>query len=178
MRSMLFGVLLIVGGILYILSSVLGINLPVFRILLGVFVVYYGIKIITGGWNWDVKTVSNDHKAVFAESKFTFPNSNSSNEFTTVFGESELDLTAHGEELIGKKIKYVTVFGEGEIILKKDLPVRIMSETVLGNTSVLEKGSAVVGKYTYQSPGLKDMDPALEIEVVTVFGQVKVKAQD
>lgn len=178
MRSMLFGVLLIVGGVLYILGSVFGLNLPIFRILLGVFVVYSGVKIILGGFSWNATTVSSDHKAVFAESKFAYPNSGSTNEYATVFGESELDLTQNADELIGKKIKFVTVFGEGKIILKRDIPVRITSETVVGNTNVLEKGSAVVGKYTYQTPGLLDADPALEIEVVTVFGQAKVKYQD
>lgn len=184
MKPMMFGVLLIIGGVLFIIGSVFGINFPIIRILMGILVIYFGIKIITGGssssgFRWEAKKISTDNQAVFSESTFAYPNEKGSSEYTTVFAESKLDLTPkNSEDLVGKKIKYVTVFAESEIILKKDMPVRISAETVIGNTNILQKTSAVIGKQTYQTPNLKDSEPALEIEVVTVFGQVKVKAQE
>ena len=175
MKSMVLGVVIIVVGLSVLLGSVFGINIPIIKILVALFFIYLGIKILVGPMNWkfDAEKRSSDHEAIFAEAQFQYPNAKESKEYVTVFGSSRLDLTANAE-LTGKNLETVTVFGESEIYVKKGTPVRIESNTVFAKAELPGRNISAFGSFQYQTPGLKEGDPALDLKVTAVFGSVRV----
>ena len=175
MKSMVLGVIIILVGLSVLLGAVFGINLPVMKILLALFFIYLGVKILIGPMDWkmDAEKRSTDHEAVFSQSRFQYPNSKEAKEYVTVFGSSVFDLS-EVPDLIGKKIEAVTVFGDSKIFVKKGTPLRIETNTVFAKSEIPGKNISAMGKFNYQTPGLNDTDPALELKVTSVFGQSQV----
>lgn len=181
MKSMFWGVAIIVIGLCVLLGAIFGINIPVFKILFGLFLVYVGIKVIFGAFSWEfsmkAEKRSSDHEAVFAEAEFGYPNKKSAKEYVTVFGNSHLNL-ANTADLQNVKIESVTVFGQSEIIVKKGTPIRVESNTVFGKSELPGKNISAFGQFHYSTPGLKDSDPALMLKITSVFGSAKIVEQD
>ncbi|MGZ3770898.1 MAG: hypothetical protein ACXVCP_10025 [Bdellovibrio sp.] len=179
MKSMFWGVVIIIVGVSVLLNAIFGIDIPVFKIFFGLFLTYLGIKIIFGSFAWNFSFTSDkrstDNEAVFSKSQFIYPNTKESKEYVTVFGQSNLDLTKAGKDV---RLESVTVFGESEIIVKKGMPLRIESNTVFAKSSLPGKNVATFGQFHYSTPGLKDTDPALSLKVTAVFGSVKVTEQE
>lgn len=181
MRSMFWGIVIIVIGLSVLLGAVFGINLPILKILFGVFLVYMGIKVIFGSFSWNFSfgtdKRSTDYEAVFSKSQFTYPNSKASKEYVTVFGNSRLDLT-NVTDIQGVALESVTVFGESEILVKKGTPLKVESNTVFAKSELPGKNLSAFGQLNYITPGLKDTDPALTLKVTAVFGSVKIIEQE
>lgn len=181
MKSMFWGVAIIVVGLCVLVGAIFGINIPVFKILLGLFLVYMGIKVIFGAFLLDfslsAEKRSSDHEAVFAKSQFSYPNSKSAKEYVTVFGTSRLDLT-NTVDIQGVELETVTVFGESEILVKKATPLRIESNTVFAKSELPGKNISAFGQFHYSTPGLKESEPALKLKVTSVFGSTKIVEQE
>lgn len=181
MKSMIWGVIIIVVGISVFLGAVFGINIPILKILFGLFLVYLGMKVIFGAFSWNfnfqAERRSSDHEAVFSKSQFQFPNTKEAKEYVTVFGSSELDLSTVDSAEV-KSLEAVTVFGESEIFVKRGTPLRIESNTVFAKTELPGRNISAFGQFFYTTPGLKDGDPALEFKVTVVFGSIKVTEKD
>ena len=175
MKSMVWGIVIIVVGLCVLLGAIFGINIPILKILFGLFLLYMGIKVLMGAFSFQftAEKRSSDHEAVFSEGKFQYPNSKDSKEYVTVFGRSELDLSG-AEDLNSKTLESVTVFGESVIYVKKGQALRIESNTVIGQSEMPGKNISAFGKFQYQSPGLAPTDAALTLEVTAVFGAVRV----
>lgn len=181
MKSMFWGIAIIVVGLCVLLGAVFGINIPIFKILFGLLLVYLGIKVILGAFSWDfnfqAEKRSTDHEAVFSKSQFQYPNSKEAKEYVTVFGSSQLDLRGV-QDLASVDLETVTVFGESEILIKKGTPLRVESNTVFGKSELPGRNISAFGQFQYMTPGLKDSDPALNVKVTAVFGSVKVIEQE
>lgn len=181
MKSMFWGVAIIVVGLCVLVGAIFGIHIPIFKILFGLFLVYMGIKIIFGSFAWDfsmrAEKRSSDHEAVFSQSQFDYPNSKSSKEYVTVFGTSRLDLTKTAN-LQGVELETVTVFGESEILVKKGTQMRVESNTVFAKSELPGKNISAFGQFHYSTPGLKEADPALSLKVTVVFGSLKIVEQE
>ncbi|MGZ3772508.1 MAG: hypothetical protein ACXVCY_17615 [Pseudobdellovibrionaceae bacterium] len=180
MRSMFWGVFIILVGLSVLLGAIFGINIPVFKILFGLFLVYVGIKIILGTFSWDfsmkAEKRSSDHEAVFANAQFAYPNAKSAKEYVTVFGNSRLDLTSITADQ-NIELESVTVFGESEILAKKGTPLRIESNTIFAKSELPGKNVSAFGQFNYSTPGLKDNEHALTLKATAVFGNLKIIEQ-
>jgi hypothetical protein len=174
MKSMILGTIIVVVGLSVILGAVFGINIPIFKILFGLFFVYLGVKIIFGSFSVDIdaKTVASDHQAIFSKSIFTYPNRSERNEYATVFGASTLDLS-DVSELIDKKIEISTVFGETLVKIRKGVPLRVRTKTLMGQTALPGKNISAMGTFDYVSPGVSSSDAALSVDTNVVFGSLK-----
>jgi hypothetical protein len=177
MKSMVWGVIIIVIGLSVLLGAIFGINIPIIKVLFGLFLLYMGIKVLFGAFDFNFQFSgekrASDHEAVFANSVFQYPNAKDTKEYVTVFGRSELDLTA-ATDLSTKSLEAVTVFGESVIYVKKGTPLRVVSNTVFGKSDLPGKNISAFGKFEYQTPGLQAADPALNLEVTAVFAGVRV----
>lgn len=181
MKSMVWGVVIIVVGLCVLFGALFGINIPIIKILFGLFLVYLGVKVIFGAFSWDfdfkAEKRSSDHEAVFAKAQFQYPNAKEAREYVTVFGSSQLDLS-EAPDLAEKSLETVTVFGESEIVVKKGLPLRVESNTVFAKSEFPGKNISAFGQFHYTTPGLKEGDPALNLKVTVVFGSLKVTEKD
>lgn len=175
MKSMVWGIIIIVVGLCVLLGAIFGINIPILKVLFGLFLLYMGLKVLMGAFSFQFTADkrATDHEAIFSESKFQYPNSKGSTEYVTVFGRSEFDLSTV-EDLNSKTLKSVTVFGESVIFVKKGQALRVESNTVLGQSELPGKNISAFGKFQYESPGLAAADSALKLEVTAVFGAVRV----
>ncbi|MBO9668363.1 MAG: hypothetical protein J7501_16310 [Bdellovibrio sp.] len=177
MRSMFWGILIVVIGLCFLADSVFGINIPIFRILCGVLLVYFGLQVILGSFGAQYKLNAEkrktDHEAIFSESTFQYPNGSQAKEYITVFGNSKLDLSSV-EKVEEVNLESVTVFGNTEIIVKKGTPLRIQAATAFGRSEMPGRNNFALGEYLYVTPGLKDGDPAMTFKTTSVFGSLKV----
>lgn len=179
MKSMFWGVLIVVVGLLVIVNAVFGINLPVFKILLGLALIYWGLKVLFGGFNLNFSFSSEkrttEREAIFSTSTFKFPliAVSDDKEYVTVFGASTLDLSDLAE-IPGEPIEIVSVFGESKLFVKKGTPLVVESQTVFGSTKLPENNKNAFGQFVYKSPEVKEGVKALKIKASIVFGSLEV----
>jgi len=182
MRSNMFwGVFFVVLGILMLLNYVFGLHLPVFRILFAVFIIYLGIKMLFGSFGFEARKITTDYQAVFSKSKFVYPSQDSkesSNDYQTVFGNSELDLTTIDLTKGNEKIEIDNVFGQTKLYLKKETPFKIESSVVFGQISLPDKQMSSVGDWSYQSENFSKDKNHLLILADVVFGQLVIEFRE
>jgi hypothetical protein len=171
--GLLIGVMIILFGLGIIINVIFHVNIPVFKILAGLFLIYLGFRIIFGG---SIPSAFHHHSsgdAVFSEKRYQgLPGD--SNEYNAVFGKAMVDL--RGVELKEKvtRIKVTAVFGGAEIILDKNIPVRIKSDTVFGGVNLPENVAGGFGSASYQSQNFDETKNYLLIEASSVFGGIEI----
>jgi len=182
---MFWGVFFVVLGILMLLNYVFGLHLPVFRILFAVFIIYLGIKMLFGSFGFETRKITTDYQAVFSKSKFSFPSQDnnrngkeSSNDYQTVFGNSELDLTTIDLTKGNEKIEIDNVFGQTKLYLKKETPFKIESSVVFGQISLPDKQMSSIGDWSYQSESFSKDKNHLLIQADVVFGQLVIEYKE
>lgn len=181
MSNMFWGVFFVILGVLMLVNYVLGLHLPVFRILFAVFIIYLGIKILFGSFGFETRKITTDYQAVFSKSKFTYPsqdNKESSNDYQTVFGNSELDLTAIDLTKGTEKIGIDNVFGKTKLLLKKGTPFKVESSVVFGQISLPDKQMSSLGDWSYQSENFSKDLSYLLIQADVVFGKLEIQLKE
>jgi hypothetical protein len=99
---------------------------------------------------------------------------NSVRKYTTVFGESTLDLRELQVSDLPKSLKFDTVFGNHTLKIRKGLPIEVKTSTVFGRTELPEKNVAAFGQFTYRTAGLASGAAVLQIEANVVFGGFRI----
>ncbi|MBN1119258.1 MAG: hypothetical protein JXA77_18760 [Bacteroidales bacterium] len=170
--GLFWGLLLIVVGFSIIFKVVFGVN--IFRVVVAVFFVLIGIKILIGKPNFHFKGNS-DSDVVFRDKRFDdFPTTDK--EFSTVFGKSIYDFRNSPVPLNKNiHIEFNTVFGETEIYLPPDLPVKIKAEAVFGAAKLPNNNTAVFGSANYITDHDTSTTDFITIEVHTVFGNTEIR---
>jgi predicted membrane protein len=94
-----------------------------------------------------------------------------------VFGEVKIDLTVGPLPPGESKISIYSVFGSAEIIVPKDVGIRITGLCMIGSVKVRRKDAAngFFDTGEYRSPDYEQAARRLHIDAVTVFGELKVK---
>jgi hypothetical protein len=172
--GLLIGVLIIFFGLGIIINVVFHVNIPVGKILVGLFLIYIGLKIILGG-SFPSPIIVHEHPgdAVFNDRTFQGLSSDS-NEYNAVFGKAMVDL--RGIELKEKvtRIKVAAVFGGAEVILDKNIPVRIKADTVFGGVQFPQNVAGAFGSAFYQSHDFDEKKNYLLINASSVFGGIEI----
>jgi hypothetical protein len=172
--GLLIGVLIIFFGLGIIIDVVFHVNIPVGKILFGLFLIYIGLKIILGGSFPSPITVhGHPGDTLFNERTFHGPSSDSK-EYNAIFGKAMVDL--RGIELKEKvtRIKVAVIFGGAEVILDKNIPVRIKAEAVFGGVKLPENVTGGFGSASYQSQNFEEDINYLLIEASSVFGGIEI----
>jgi hypothetical protein len=171
--GLLVGILIILFGLGIIVNVVFHVSIPVFKIFVGLLLVYIGLRIIFGGW----VSLPEDHwrsgDAVFRNRTY-HGLSGESNQYNTIFGKTTIDL--RGIELKEKvtRLEVKVVFGETDVILDKETPVRIRAQTVLGGVQMPENAASAFGSAYYQSSNFDESKNYLLIEGSSVFGSITI----
>jgi predicted membrane protein len=171
--GLLIGVLIILFGLGIIINVVFHVNIPIGKILVGVFLIYIGLRIILGNSFTPPIAHWRSGDAVFNHRTYHgLPGD--SNEYNAVFGKAMVDL--RGVELKEKitRLKITAVFGGAEVILDKNMPVRIKAETVFGGVQLPENIAGGFGSASYQSQNFDEKNNYLLIEASSVFGGVEI----
>jgi predicted membrane protein len=163
-----FGILLILAGTALILRILFNIDIPVFKLLIAFILIYIGIRMLSG--DFSIKNIHTGQNAViFGETKFRGIPEN--HEYTIIFAQARIDLSdvETSDEL--KSLKINTIFGESELIIRKDQPIRIKADAAFASARLPGNKEASFGKVEYQSRSEKIL---LEVESNVVFGEFRV----
>lgn len=161
---------LIILGLGLILNFVLKTKIPFFRIFFALFFIYIGVMLLIGtsGHRSRSRTVS-------GERTFTVTGSER-NVYSTVFGETSIDLTR--VELRDQVVRQEAnvIFGSGIVRIDPGMPVRAEVSAAFGEAVVPDGNTVSFGSYVYRSPGFDERKPYLAIKASVVFGRFELVA--
>jgi hypothetical protein len=171
--GLLIGVLIILLGLGIIINVVFHVSIPIFKILFGLFLIYIGLRIIFGNSFLRPRVHWHSGDAVFGQRTYQGLQGDS-NKYNAVFGKAMVDL--RGIELKEKvtQIKVAAVFGGAEVILDKNMPVRIRADAVFGGVQLPQNVAGAFGSAFYQSQDFDENKNYLLIDASSVFGGVEI----
>jgi predicted membrane protein len=166
-----WGAFLLLLGIALIIKVVFQFDFPVFKVLLGIFLVMLGIKVLFGRF-----VVPNHHfrpeETIFGERVYSDPERGK--EYTVLFAKGVYDYTNVDLSKGTFYSKISTVFGGTQIIIPRDVPVRIKADAVFAGAELPDGNSAVFGTSVYESESWSPDSVGIDIKVDVVFGGVQV----
>lgn len=163
---MFFGIILLIIGLSIILPKI-----PVFNVLLGIALIVLGISMFL---NKDFKSFFNyktENIIIFNEGNFEY--NDKFNEYVTVFGNTQLNLTK-AKPTSNKKISVVTAFGNIKLFLDKNSNFNINSVTVFGSSKLPNQSKEGFGEIKTKSDIFDEKKPYLNLDVVSVFGNIEI----
>ncbi len=166
-----WGAFLLMLGIALIIKVVFQVDFPVFKVVVGIFLVLLGLKVLLG------RTVFPSHhfepeECMFSERSYDDPEPNK--EYTVIFGKGVYDFTNVDLSKGSFHTKISTVFGGTQIIIPRDVPVRISADAVFAGAELPDGTSAVFGSRVYESDSWRPDSACIDIKVDVVFGGVQV----
>ena len=170
--ALFWGLLLIILGLSFIFKIVFNIDFPLFKIFIAFVFIFLGLRLLFGSFGvFNFRAGEND--VVFGERKFHHVEDRK--EYNVIFSKGVFDFRDFDLEGEIKKVKISTVFGGSEILLPRDLPVRIVVDGAFSGAELPNGNSAVFGSNTYTSPGFNADEPHLYLKVDVVFGGVSFR---
>ena len=167
-----FGILLILAGTALILRILFNIDIPVFKLLIAFILIYIGIRMLSG--DFSIKNIHTGQNAViFGETNFKGIPDN--HEYTILFAQARIDLSDVKASDDLKSLKINTIFGESELIIRKDQSIRIKADAAFASARLPGNKETSFGKVQYQTRSDKIM---LEVESNVVFGEFRVLEKD
>lgn len=165
-----WGGLVVLAGLSIILHAI-GIRIPLFRFAFGLFLIWLGVLTILGGFR---RTTTRRETVVFESG--TVQGRSDQREYNAVFGSAVFDLTGLRPDDQRRRIEVNAVFGQARVLIDPAVPVRVEGSAVFGQARFPDDRSVSFGERTYDSPGYRGGEPALELKVAAAFGQVLVEA--
>jgi len=182
------GLILIFIGFSVIIKIIFKIDFPIFRILFALFLIYLGVKMLIGkdwfhyssttrsygsNYSWHHSATAND--AIFKGQHFG-SSINENQEFNIVFGKGVVDLTdVNFKDNKSLTVQVHTVFGGSEILLNKNIPVRITLNSAFAESVLPNGNTAVFGTSTFSSDTLDASKPYLDLRIDAVFGSAEIR---
>ncbi len=178
---MFWSLFFIAFGVLLLVQHMLNINLPMLRIFLGLFLVYLGVKVIFGSFGIElsskgVKKVATSTEFVFANGDFVLNEGTRANKnFSTVFGNSQLDLTDMSNLTNEDVIAIDNVFGKTKIKTSPGVELSIKSNVAFGSVKVRGQKLGSFGDIDYKTPQYNASAKKLNLQIDSVFGEVEIE---
>jgi predicted membrane protein len=170
--SLFWGIVLIIVGLSLIVKVVFHIDFPIIKVLFAFFFIFLGIKILVGGWGSHIFR-SGPNDVVFGQGKFVHENV-VPKEQNVIFGNGSIDFRRINMNALPAEIEINTVFSGCEVLLKKDLPVKIKIDAAMSGVSLPNNNTTVLGSAFYQSPNFNEKLPYLSIKANAVFSGLKI----
>lgn len=179
---MFWGLFFLVIGLIIIVQTIFKIDLPILRILFGFLLIYWGLSVLFGSFGmkfngFKVDRVHTSTEVIFTEGELRAKVSESEKanpEYSTVFGNSKLDLSTLSGTDLEQSYEINNVFGKTQIMTDSNLPIEIRANTVLGNIQFRGNKSGVIGNTKLTSDGFDSTKPHLKLEINCVFGEVQI----
>jgi predicted membrane protein len=168
-----WGCLLILWGASVIIETVFQIHIPLFRIVFAFVLIYIGVRIMTGrAWWPGSASIATEHESVFGNAQFG--GKDLKDEYSSVFGNGDVDLTQAEVGKDGGKIAVHTVFGHSIIRVNPKTPIRVRGTAAFGEMVTPDGKQAAFGETTWESPAVKPGVKPLEIRAEAVFAKVEI----
>ena len=111
-------------------------------------------------------------ETIFSERTFDDPESGK--EYTVLFAKGVYDFTNVDLSKGSIHTKISTVFGGTQIIVPRDVPVKITADAVFAGAELPDGNTAVFGSSVYESESWTRDSASINIKVDVVFGGVQV----
>jgi len=170
--SLFWGIVLIIIGLSLIIKVVFHIEFPIMKVLFAFFFIYLGIRILVGNWGNHVFH-SGPNDIVFGEAKFVHEQI-VPKEQSVIFGSGTIDFRKINMNALPAEIEINTVFGGCEVLINRDLPVKIKVDAAMAGVSLPNDNTTVFGSAFYQSANYDEKLPYLFIKANAVFGGLKI----
>lgn len=142
-----------------------------FKVLVGIFLVLLGIKVLFGRFVFPSSHFKPE-ETIFSER--TYDNPEAGKDYTVLFAKGVYDFTNVDLSQGSFHTKISTVFGGAQIIIPRDVPVRISADAVFAGAELPDGNTAVFGSSVYQSESWRPDTASINIKVDVVFGGVQV----
>ena len=166
-----WGAFLLLLGIALIIKVVFQVDFPVFKVLVGIFLILLGIKVLFGRF-----IIPSHHfepeETIFSERTFDDPESGK--EYKVLFAKGVYDFTNVDLSKGSIHTKISTVFGGTQIIVPRDVPVKITADAVFAGAELPDGNTAVFGTSVYQSDSWTPDTASINIKAEVVFGGIQV----
>ena len=169
--GLFWGAFLLLLGVALIIKVVFNVDFPVFKVLVGIFLILLGIRLLFGKFIWPSHHFEPED-TIFSERTYDRPESGK--EYTVLFGKGVYDFTDVDLGEGGFRAKISTIFGGSQIIISRDMPVRIKADAVFAGAELPDGNTAVFGSAVYESDSWSADKAVLDIKVDVVFGGVQV----
>jgi predicted membrane protein len=95
----------------------------------------------------------------------------------SVFGGTQLDLTAQPLAAGETRINVISIFGGTEVFVSDDVAIRVSGVSIFGGVKVRgrELNNGIFGVNGYETPGYAQAVRRLHIDATSVFGGTKIK---
>ena len=172
--TLIVAIILILLGVSAIIKVAFNVDFPVLKIGFAALFIYIGIRLITGGSFEFFGNKDDEYSVIFGERTIT--SIEDGKEYNVIFGGAVYDFNNLAlEPGKNKHIKLNTIFGGSKLLLSKDIPVRINSNTVFGGASMPNGNNSAFGSAEYRTDTIPNDSVAhLIIEANTIFGGLKV----
>jgi predicted membrane protein len=173
--SLFWGILLIVIGLSLVIKIVFNIDFPIFKIIIAFIFIYIGIRIMVGSSFRPFGEHKTESDVIFGESHFK--NAQHGRDYNVVFSKGNFDLRDIKLNETGPTyVKINTVFGASEVIIRREMPVRIKVDAAFAGAQLPNGNSAAFGSTIYTSDSLDLSKPYLDIKADIAFGGLNVRA--
>ena len=166
-----WGAFLLLLGIALIIKVVFQVDFPVFKVLVGIFLILLGIKVLFGRF-----IIPSHHfepeETIFSERTYDDPESGK--EYTVLFAKGVYDFTNVDLSKGSFHTKISTIFGGTQIIVPRDVPVKITADAVFAGAELPDGNTAVFGSSVYQSDSWTPDTASINIKAEVVFGGIQV----
>lgn len=171
------------AGLIFILiglAMIIPIGLPIFRIIIAIVFLLLGIKILIGNNSnyYKHKNIKNfttefgENNSIFQKRKIKITEKQS--EYNIVFGAGEIDLRELNPDA-HRGIGVNVVFGDGRIILDKNIPVKLEITSVFSGVQLADGEVSVIGKRIIKTPTYDDSSKRIKVRINAVFGSLRIE---
>jgi len=168
--AIFWGSILLLIGLTMIVNVIFKVDLPVARIVLAVVLIFIAVKLLFGR---HIRVFNHESKQC---NEYYYTGDNKKHqEYNAVFSKGHVDLrTVQLESNEPTHVLIHNVFGSTDVLMSKDVPFRITSNTAFASVNIPNGNEVVVGTANYQSDSLDTSKPYLDVKMDVVFGNVKV----
>jgi hypothetical protein len=170
--GLFWGAFLLLLGIALVIKVVFNVDFPVFKVVVGIFLILLGIRLLFGRVMWPSHHHFDAEDTIFNERTYDSPEAGK--EYTVLFGKGVYDFTGVDLSEGNFRVKISTVFGGSQIIISREMPVRIKADAVFAGAELPDGNTAVFGSAVYQSDSWSPDTAGLDIKVDVVFGGAQV----
>lgn len=118
----------------------------------------------------------NESTVVFGEREFSESALRGQN--NVIFGKGRLDLRDVDQSALSSLVEFNVIFGATDIVLDSSLPVKIVSETVMGSVATPDGSTTAFGESVYLTPGYSDDEIRLTIRMNVILGGVNITLRE
>jgi len=161
-----WGIVLILLGLLFLFQEFFKVEIPIFTILISCLLIYFGIKLING----NIYSKKMENLNVFGSHILEY--NEELNDYSNIFGESKLDLSTITIKE-NANIEINCIFGEFKVKISENLNYKIISNTVFGKTSMIDRSTDGFGSQTYTPSNYNADLPYLTIKSSVIFGNIE-----